>query len=380
MSRIGNRLTKWAGIGLVCLLFAAAGAVKHYLIPAVERRNDEEPGAWKNAPPAVAVTAVVLGAFRGLAVDLLWLRLSELQDRGKYLEIAQLAGWITKLEPHCSDIWAFHAWNMAYNISVMLSNHEDRWRWVKSGIDLLCQDGIRYNPDDADLHAEIGWMFQYKIGAFADKAHETYKRRLASDMTRLVGGARPDYSAILANPQRIEALKREYALDPTLMQKLDQEAGPFDWRLPETLAVYWAWKGLAHAGGRSLASCHRIIYQSMHVMFMRGSLRFEPSTGRCETGPDLAKYPRVIEAFENAIKACPGDQNILTAFSIFLDRAIILQAGEGRLAEAADALQRLRKLRPDITENDPLAYAETEASRLRQQHSGLLPGLDKPLK
>jgi len=91
-------------------------------------------------------------------------RAEQLQDEGKYFAIVQLADWITKLEPHLTEVWAYHAWNMAYNISVMFPDPEDRWRWVKSGMRLLRDEGVRYDPDDPRLYCELAWIYQYKIG------------------------------------------------------------------------------------------------------------------------------------------------------------------------------------------------------------------------
>jgi len=72
----------------------------------------------QNAPPMLAFTTVALGGFRGLISNYLWMRANDLQLDDKYLEAAQLADWITDLEPHFATVWVFQAWNMAYNISV----------------------------------------------------------------------------------------------------------------------------------------------------------------------------------------------------------------------------------------------------------------------
>ena len=99
-----------------------------------------------NAPPVLAFTTVALGGFRGLIANALWIRTTELQEDGKYFEAVQLADWITKLQPHFSQVWANQAWNMAYNISVKFPNPEDRWLWVQRGIELLRDQGLQYNP------------------------------------------------------------------------------------------------------------------------------------------------------------------------------------------------------------------------------------------
>ena len=61
----------------------------------------------------------------------------------------------------------------------MMAEPAERWQWVENGIRLLRDDGLRYNPRDARLHFELGWLFQHKIGARADRAWPYYQRRLA---------------------------------------------------------------------------------------------------------------------------------------------------------------------------------------------------------
>ena len=68
-------------------------------------------------PPQVAI-GIAMGAFRGLFVNFLWVRANTLKEEGKYHEAMDLARAITTLQPRFPDVWVFHAWNMAYNISV----------------------------------------------------------------------------------------------------------------------------------------------------------------------------------------------------------------------------------------------------------------------
>jgi hypothetical protein len=55
----------------------------------------------------LAFTTVALGGFRGLISNLLWMRANDLQMDDKYFEAAQLADWITDLEPHFAQVWHF---------------------------------------------------------------------------------------------------------------------------------------------------------------------------------------------------------------------------------------------------------------------------------
>jgi hypothetical protein len=127
------------------------------------------------APAVLNVVMVGLGGFRGLVSEVLWFRVSRLQMEGRYLELVQLANWITMLDPKASEGWTFNAWNLAYNISVMMTRPEDRLRWVLNGVSLLRDQALRFNPRDARLYRELAWMYQHKIGENLDAAHATYK-------------------------------------------------------------------------------------------------------------------------------------------------------------------------------------------------------------
>jgi hypothetical protein len=138
-------------------------------------------------PPDVALLSAVLGPFRGLAVDVLWYRANQRKEQGKYFEANQLSQWITKLQPRFAQVWAFHAWNMAYNISVATHTPDERWDWVNKGIALLRDEGIPNNPRAVRLYRELGWIFFHKLGQSSDEMHWYYKRRMAEEWHAIAG-------------------------------------------------------------------------------------------------------------------------------------------------------------------------------------------------
>lgn len=143
----------------------------------------------ENAPPSLAFATVAMGAFRGLIVDILWMRADKLKEEGQFFDAKQLAEWITVLQPRFASVWDFQAWNMAYNISVAIpaSQWEERWRWVRNGYELLRDKGIEKNPRSILLYRSLGWIFQHKIGEVSDDCHRHYKRELALSMRQFLG-------------------------------------------------------------------------------------------------------------------------------------------------------------------------------------------------
>ena len=211
-------------------------------------------------------STIVFGGFRGLVADILWLRAAEMKQNGKYVELVQLADWITKLEPRCSEVWEFHAWNMAYNVSVMMPEPEDGWRWVNSGIELVRERGLYYNPSDARLFWYLGWLYQHKIGADFDRNHLFYKKKWAETMAPFLNGPHPDFARISASRKLRKTMRERYLLLPDIMKDIEKAYGPLDWRKPETYAIYCAFRGKPHAEGFNLNACNRMIRQCLRIL------------------------------------------------------------------------------------------------------------------
>lgn len=340
---IGRVVKTWwlLAPALVCLVLA--GRLNLALLDARTRGRLTAAPPLVNAPPLVVFTTVALGGFRGILADALWLRVTTLQEQGRYFEIAQLADWISKLEPDVDAVWTFHAWNMAYNISYLFPEPADRWRWVQNGIRLLRDEGLVYNPASPLIYRELGYIYQYKIGNIFDKAHWYYKFQLAADMDPLMPGGRPP-------PDESPAwtiLRNHYRLDPDVVRSVDETYGPLDWRLPDTHALYWADQGrrLAWADPKELAVCERMVYQCLTQSFRAGRLLFDAGRGLYATTPYLELLPRVRQAYEEILST--RDQPVFhNAYANFLAEAVMMLATFNREAEARSLYDDLMRRYP----------------------------------
>jgi hypothetical protein len=390
---------------LAAAALGGAGGMHPRLLEARKAAQLNQGNPLENAPPLVAFTTVALGGFRGLVVDILWMRASELQDKGKHFELVQLADWITKLQPRFASIWAYHGWNLAYNVSVMLSDPADRWRWVRHGLMLMRDEGMTYNPGSALLHRELAWMFQHKLGMDSDQAHIYYKREWAAEMTALFGGPRPDLEALAAAPADAETLLRDaavarlaaalraagmdplsarildadavpaalrarvggsaegaalrafvrarrmreaYKLDPARMLEIERRLGAqLEWRLPTPHAVYWATLGLDFARLRfDEISLRRQIFQSLSDCFLRGRLTFDADGGLFVMSPDLALLPAVRASYAEALQRHPDDPTVRQAHRNFLVDAVMISATYNRMAQSRELYAELNRLYP----------------------------------
>ncbi len=314
----------------------------------------------ENAPPVLAFTTVALGGFRGLISNALWIRANDLQEDDKFFEMAQLADWITKLEPHFVQVWLVQAWNMAYNISVKFKEYPDRWRWVQRGIELLRDDGLRYNPDELLIYRELAWFFQHKMGQNLDDASMYYKREWAKEMGKIFP-TREAHLDRLIKPQtpedkeRAELLRTKYKMDPVLMKQVDDLYGPLEWRMPESSAIYWAYCGLRVAKEHpdkvrsdDFIKLRRVIYQSMQLSVQRGKVVDNLFTGRFEFGPNLDIVEKTCKAYEQAAEEdVENRDHILRAYRNFLRDAVYFLYTHNRMAEADKWFKYLGKKYPD---------------------------------
>jgi hypothetical protein len=357
---MNSRLKKFLLVALAAVLLVGVSQVQDVLNHDRETLGLTRAQPLENAPPVLAFTTVALGGFRGLISNLLWARAADLQEEDKFFEMAQLADWITKLEPHYTQVWIFEAWNMGWNISVKFKDFADRWRWVRRGMELLRDDALRYNPDDILLYRELGWFFQDKMGKNTDDASLYYKRQWADEMARVFGN-KPANLDELVNPvtedqkSRARLLRVEFKMDPRFMKEVNERYGPLEWRLPEAHAIYWAALGLQKAADyptrvnkKDLITLRRVIYQSMLLSFQRGRLEEDPFSKSFEFGPNLDIIPRVNEAYERNLDEddiYKGD--IQGAHRYFLMQAVYSLYVNNRIAEAGQWYKYLGEKYPN---------------------------------
>lgn len=364
---------KQSMVGVAALLMVLAA----FLQSSLDRQRQDpvlglrQTAVLENAPPLLAFTTVALGSFRGLIANALWIRSNQLQDQGKFFEMVQLSDWITKLEPRIPQVWSHMAWNMAYNISVRFSAPNDRWRWVMRAVELLRDEGLRYNPREADVYRELGWFFQHKIGYFLDEAHLYYKGAWYAEMNATLGSAATNLS-LLANPatdelrRGAEVLKSKYKMDLATMMEIEKTYGRLEWRLPEPHAIYWGYLGLKNcaensANRETMITLRRLVYQSLHSLVLRGKILNFTKDGRPQTAPDLDLIPVTNEGYVNMIKEeeTAKGYGITVAYRNFLREVVYQLYVNNRRSEAEKWFKLLREKFPDQTEGqtDMEAYS-----------------------
>jgi hypothetical protein len=187
MSRL--HIVQLACIVLAAALLLASGPLQRH-IQAINAQADpfaeEKLAAMEGNPSAAALTAVP-GGLRVLFVNWLWITSQKDHNEGRHHDAYQKAEMICQLQPYFPGVWAFQAWQMAWNISVKTHTRQERWRWVYNGVELLRDRAIPLNPRSLLLYKELAWIFFSKIGGQLDDMHESYKQRWAGMMQHLLG-------------------------------------------------------------------------------------------------------------------------------------------------------------------------------------------------
>ena len=268
----------------IVLLLASLGAGAWWL------QRPQETVRTEQAVPAPSRAAELivagLGGFRGLAAEVIWFRADRLWDEGRYGELAQLASWLTFLEPHTAEIWSYASWNLAYNVSVAMPTPADRWRWVRAGLRLLLDDGLRLNPSDPQLYKSLSDMFRFKLGMNTDDCAAYYRKQWKEeiDSARTSG----DWESV--------------RLDPEKMRAVDAEYGAQDWTHPLASALYWAHWGLSYAQTPyARADLREAVYQSLMI--------------EADANPRFA--PRALAEMQTALRERPNPylRDVIKGFS-----------------------------------------------------------------
>ena len=203
-----------------------------------------------SAPAMTEGALAAFGGIRSIIAEVVWFRADRLQDEGRYVELAQLASTLSYLEPHTPEVWSYAAWNLAYNISVMMPTHEDRWRWVNAAIVLLRDKGLVINPTESELYRELAWLFELKLGTNLDAAAPVYRAK---------------WREIVEDVARRNAWE-EIRMDRRVMDEVTKAYGLSDVADPMFSAVYWAHIGrVVSKKKEDLAFLNEIIRQSCAI-------------------------------------------------------------------------------------------------------------------
>jgi len=115
---------------------------------------------------------------RGLAVNMLWLQAIEAKEKKEWDNMATTLDTLVKLQPNFIKVWEYQAHNLSYNVSVEFDDYENRYTWVKRGIEFLTQ-GIPVNRKDHRILDNLGFFSGNKFGTSDERV--LYRKLFTND-------------------------------------------------------------------------------------------------------------------------------------------------------------------------------------------------------
>ncbi len=194
-----NRIRKYILIGIIGFLFVTILLLQQAINYS---RVTEDLVEGLVIMPGEFVTNFVIGGFRGIAVDIIWIKIDDMWHHGKWFEVLPLLRAVTWLQPHFLEAWELGAWHMAYNLYVYAEGVPDREKYIYEGIRFI-KEGLARNRNVYDLWFNLGWIYYHKLkdydkgiryfrGAIRYK-HPSYIDRLIAHAYRKKGDIEAEY-------------------------------------------------------------------------------------------------------------------------------------------------------------------------------------------
>jgi len=155
--------TTWIALGLVVSLLVS---VQHYGLEEQPETKAEAPMKRVADLPASDVLPTYLaslffGAFRALAVDILWIQLRKVEEEKRWFERREIVKLISYVQPRNPEVWSHLGWHSAYNVANGFTDPEKSWEWVDFGLRWL-RRGNSTLPNEPYLKHQLAYTLWQK--------------------------------------------------------------------------------------------------------------------------------------------------------------------------------------------------------------------------
>ncbi|HLY72551.1 MAG TPA: hypothetical protein VKU80_00400, partial [Planctomycetota bacterium] len=152
-----------AVLGLLLLLLMG---IQHYGLERQPETVDEAPMKRVAGLPAsdvlpTYVASLFFGAFRAVAVDILWIQLRKVEEEKRWYERREILKLISYVQPRNPEVWSHLGWHSAYNVANGFTDPEKSWEWVKFGL-LWLRRGISALPNSPYLKDQLAYTLWHK--------------------------------------------------------------------------------------------------------------------------------------------------------------------------------------------------------------------------
>jgi hypothetical protein len=167
-----SQFARWFLIAAAFIFCSAF--VQHY----VEKRRVDAKLTWAEPQEkeALEVGFLALGGFRGLLVDVLWIKAQTAMASQRFYELKLLCDLIQKLQPTFTQVHSFQAHQMMYNMADKSEGAQDKWYWIQSGLAAL-ERGLERTKQNYQLWFELGFRYFDRLGDIKIRECKEYRVR-----------------------------------------------------------------------------------------------------------------------------------------------------------------------------------------------------------
>ncbi|HEV3026994.1 MAG TPA: hypothetical protein VG457_05435, partial [Planctomycetota bacterium] len=102
------------------------------------------------------IASLFFGAFRAVAVDILWIQLRKVEEEKRWYERREILKLISYVQPRNPEVWSHLGWHSAYNVANGFTDPEKSWEWVKFGL-LWLRRGVSVLPNNPYLKDQLAY-------------------------------------------------------------------------------------------------------------------------------------------------------------------------------------------------------------------------------
>lgn len=164
-----SRQRKIAYLLAIVVLFSGLIGLSNYINRAAEKHKLAQKSLG-NVNPVSGTAQLVFVGMRGVAVTFLWYEAIELKKKQRWFEIRPVLESITLLQPNFVEPWTFQSWNMAYNIAAEWESVDDKYYWIRQGIDFM-KRAVQANNDKMDMEWYVAWLYHNRFGMSDEKMY-----------------------------------------------------------------------------------------------------------------------------------------------------------------------------------------------------------------
>ncbi|HLY12468.1 MAG TPA: hypothetical protein VKW04_24405 [Planctomycetota bacterium] len=107
------------------------------------------------------IATLFFGAFRAVAVDILWIQLRKVEEEKRWYERREILKLISYVQPRNPEVWSHLGWHSAYNVANGFTDPEKSWEWVKFGL-LWLRRGVSTLPNNPYLKDQLAYTLWHK--------------------------------------------------------------------------------------------------------------------------------------------------------------------------------------------------------------------------